>query len=571
MFKSKLFLKALFVMSAIILIYMAIISFFILPKASGIIKNLEEEKAKVVLSKVVTLSNNVAINLQNYKLSSEEFYKNKLKDLTQVALSIVKTKYEESKPENIGIMLKLKGDEFKKNLLKFYNKNKNKMSKQQLKQAIKDYVNIHRYDNNTGYFFINKGTTTILHPIKPSLNGKDAKNLKDKDGVYFIRKFAMICDDIGSGIVKYKWENPKSGKIEEKISYVFKFEPFNWIIGTGEYYSVLNQKLKNEVIELVNKLRYDNNNYFFISNYQSKLISHPYLQGKDFSKIKDKKGHLVIPPLVKIAREKGEGFYSYWWPKNNSDPKPYQKLTFAKDFPNWKMVINTGVYIDDIDKEIQRRKDELIQHLQRIIKATKIGKTGYLYIFDGKGNMLIHPNSNIVGKNILKLKNPGQNTYIFDDLVKAAKEHKALYYKWDKPSDKGNYIYPKVSWIKYIPQLDWYVCSSAYVNELTSKSTDIKYTVLIYSFLVLLISLLLATIFIRKILKPLTTLSSMANEVANGNYDVKADIKTNDEIGILAKDFNTMVDNIDNLIKTLDKKVELRTQDVEKQKNISKP
>jgi methyl-accepting chemotaxis protein len=150
----------------------------------------------------------------------------------------------------------------------------------------------------------------------PELNGKNLWDFKDPKGVYLFRDFAQVCKERGSGIVRYQWENPNNHKVEDKISYVFTFEPFGWIFGTGEYYSVLRKKFKDEVIELVSKLRYGDNNYFFISDYNSVLISHPYLKNKDFSNIKDIKGNLIVPPMVEIARKHGEGFYSYWWKKN---------------------------------------------------------------------------------------------------------------------------------------------------------------------------------------------------------------------------------------------------------------
>ena len=244
MFKSKIFLKALLVVVMVIATYTVAITAFVVPKINNIIYKLEEKNAKEVLDKVVTLTKNVANDLENFKKISLKKHKDELKNLTSTAWSITQIKYIQSKPENIGTVLKNRGDEFKSNIISYYNKNKNSMSKEELKKALEAYVNIRRYNNGTGYFFILNGTTTIMHPLKPSLNGKDLKNLKDVDGVYFIKKFVEICDKEGSGIVKYKWENPKTKKIEDKISYVFKFEPFNWIVGTGEYYSVLQKRLK---------------------------------------------------------------------------------------------------------------------------------------------------------------------------------------------------------------------------------------------------------------------------------------------------------------------------------------
>ncbi len=560
MFKSKLFLKLITIISGVIFLYTFAIYTFALPQIDESIQNIEESKAKEILKKVVTIVNNVSKDLENFKKYSLNRHKEELKNLTDVTWSIVQTKYEESKLENAGKVLKKRAEEFKKDLLKFYNENKNKMTQEELKNAIKNYVQIYRYNNGTGYFWINDfNYTMIMHPIMPYLNGTYVGDVKDENGTYLIKNAVEVCKKSGGGIIRYLWENPKTKKVERKISYVFTFKPFNWVIGTGEYYSVLKNKFQKEVIELIRKLRYGDNNYFFISDYNNTLISHPFLQGKNLSNVRDIKGNLVVPPMVKIAREKGEGFYSYWWKKNKKDDTPYEKLTFVKDFPDWKMVIGTGVYIDDIEKEVAKRKAELMKQLRQIIKDTKIGQTGYLYIFDGKGNMLIHPNSNIDGTNFSKLKDLDTNRYILDELKKAAHTTKELYYRWDKPTDKNHYIYKKIAWIEYIPSLDWYIASSAYLDEFQASAKVLKRKILFIGVLILILSLILAFYLIRKMIRPITDLSNITKDIANGNYSKRVNITSDDEIGKLAKNFNKMIDNIQDFIDNLDKKVQEKT------------
>ena len=568
MFKSKIFLKAMLVVTSVIVIYTLAISVFVIPKIDNSIRSLEEKSAKEILSKVVTVTKNVSKDLDSFKQRSLQRHKDELKNLTDTVWSIIQTKYEQSKPENLHNVLKQRGEMFKKNLTHFYNTNKDKMTTPQMKDAIKNYTKIYRHDSlNTGYFWINDfNATMIMHPISSHLNGKNLWNFQDPNGVYLFRDFALTCKDSGAGIVKYQWNNPDSGKIEDKISYVFTFEPFGWIFGTGEYYSVLRNKFQNEVIELVSKLRYADNNYFYISDYNNILISHPYLQGKDMSKVRDKKGNLIVPPMITIAKEKGEGFHTYWWKKNKKDDTPYEKLTFTKNFPGWNMVIGTGLYIDDIEEEIEKRKKELMQQLQHIIKTTKIGKTGYLYIFDGDAKMLVHPNTNINGKNFSKLKNPTKGTYIFDDLVKVSKTTKELFYTWDKPTDKGNYIYEKVSWIEYVPELDWYIVSSAYVDEFKESSSEVRYFILILALIIFIVSAFYSYIFLRNLLKPITNLSEIALKVTDGDYSVRSDLKRDDEIGLLANEFNNMVETIEDNMENLDIKVEQRTKEIEHQK-----
>ena len=569
MFKSNIYLKFIVVLVLLVLSYEITIFIFILPTVSEKTKSLEEQKAQETLSKVTILADNLSKELKSYEADSIKKHKLELKNLIDSVWSVVETKYEQSKPQNISIVLKQRAEIFRNNLIGFYNKNKDKMSEVELKEAIKNYTNI--YSQNGGYFWINDyKPKMIMHPIKPELNGVDMSDFQDPTGVYYTRNFVKVCKEKGSGIVKYQWFNPENKKIEDKISYVFSFEPFGWIFGTGEYYTILQKKFLDETISIVNKMHYGDNNYFFISDYDSKLISHPYLAGTDFKKIKDKKGNLIIPPLVDIARKDGEGFYSYWWKKNKNDTNIYEKLTFAKDFPDWKIVIGTGVYLDDIDIELKKKKEILIRQLRDIVKTTTIGRSGYFYIFDDKANMIIHPNSNINGKNFAKVKNTNKDTFIFDDLIDAYKSgEKVLYYKWDKPNDKGNYIYDKVSWIEYIPSLNWYICSSAYVSEFNDTADSLRNQIFIMSLIILMISLFIGSYLIRKIISPLTTLADTAKNIANGDYSKRAEVVTDDEIGNLADNFNIMIDNIEGSMKNLDNKVVEKTAELKKRETYT--
>ena len=152
MFKSKIFLKAMLVVTGVIVIYTLSVSIFVIPKIDHSIYSLEEKNAKDILDKVVTITKNVSNDLISFKKNSLQRHKGELKKLTDTVWSIIQIKYEQSKPQNIGNVLKKRGDAFKQNLMDFYNKNKNKMSKDELKSKIKEYINIYRY-NNLGYFF----------------------------------------------------------------------------------------------------------------------------------------------------------------------------------------------------------------------------------------------------------------------------------------------------------------------------------------------------------------------------------------------------------------------------------
>ncbi len=319
--------------------------------------------------------------------------------------------------------------------------------------------------------------------------------------------------------------------------------------------------IKSQTLELVSRLQYANSDYFYISDYNSTLISHPYLRGQDFSNVKDVRGNLIVPSLVDIARKNGDGFYRYWWRRNNNDSTPYEKLTYAKEFKPWRWIVGTGVYIDDIQKGVERRKEKLISRLEKTLRSTKIGESGYVYIFDSSGNMIIHPNANIEGTNFRKLKNPDKDSYIFDDLLKAYRDgQKTLYYNWDRPNDKDNYIYKKISWIEYNPYFDWYICSSGYLDEFHRDSNDLKKFIIFSTLLMTILLTTLGLYFLRGILRPTVELSINAQNVIEGNFQSKYRGKiTDDEIGLLALQFNKMLDTINEQIDTLDNQVQQKT------------
>jgi methyl-accepting chemotaxis protein len=55
--------------------------------------------------------------------------------------------------------------------------------------------------------------------------------------------------------------------------------------------------------------------------------------------------------MVQVCKEKGEGFVSYMWPKG-SEKTPIPKISYVKLFEPWGWVIGSGVYVDDVLKEL---------------------------------------------------------------------------------------------------------------------------------------------------------------------------------------------------------------------------
>ncbi|MCK5506932.1 MAG: cache domain-containing protein [Desulfobacterales bacterium] len=323
---------------------------------------------------------------------------------------------------------------------------------------------------------------------------------------------------------------------------------------------------KYQALEILRTFKYGNNDYVWISSYDSVLISHPdpKLHNADFSQVKDIDGNLIVPPMVRVARENGEGYTFYWW-KRLEEEKPIEKITYSRHFPQWEWVMATGVYIDDVEADINSLKEKMINELRQMVHTIKIARTGYMYIFDANMNMIMHPNPNIENTDFSSLLNPVTNKSIGRELMAAAKTPEGkLYYKWDKPDDKGHYIYDKISWVIYNKELGWYIVSSVYTEELNSSAIMLRNMIFSISVVMFLLFIGVAIIFVNRILVPVKKLSDMAVRVKNGDLSAQCDVTGKDEFGMLAVTFNGMVNQIKSHIKELDSKVQERTRELDK-------
>jgi len=125
------------------------------------------------------------------------------------------------------------------------------------KEALQSIENM-RYGKN-GYFWINSmDSKMIMHPMKPSLNGKDLSNVKDPNGVYLFNEMVKVCQNSSNGgLVKYAWAKPGKDKPQPKFSYVKEFKGWNWVVGTGAYVDDIEDKIivmKEETASKINAI-----------------------------------------------------------------------------------------------------------------------------------------------------------------------------------------------------------------------------------------------------------------------------------------------------------------------------
>lgn len=117
--------------------------------------------------------------------------------------------------------------------------------------------------------------------------------------------------------------------------------------------------------KLINHLSYGQNGYFFLYNQLGDNLAHPTLPnlvGKNSYIKQDKYGVYVVRSLIDAAKH-GGGFLRYHWhhPSTNTEK---EKLSYAVMLPKLGWIVGTGVYIEDINEEIAKVKEEITQNIR---------------------------------------------------------------------------------------------------------------------------------------------------------------------------------------------------------------
>lgn len=256
------------------------------------------------------------------------------------------------------------------------------LSSENVASVIREAIRPIRFNEEQGYFFIlTREGKVILYPTDPQIEGTNFFTNDAGGGPDTVKEIIRVSQEEGGGFHRYDWTKPgdDSGKLYQKVSYVGLFEPFGWVIGTGEYLDNLEHLAKSTISSILSaSLKKDLIDYYFIyelhdinggKDFATMLVNsnRPDLVGKKLSDdYKDAKGKQFRKEFLKGVRETGEAHVVYWYKKPN-DSEPGRKLSYFKHYPVWNWVLARGVYLDRLDQIISARKGDLSEKVRNDI------------------------------------------------------------------------------------------------------------------------------------------------------------------------------------------------------------
>lgn len=230
--------------------------------------------------------------------------------------------------------------------------------------------------------------------------------------------------------------------------------------------------------------------------------------------------------LFKSQQAKKEGYLEYEW-RNPGEEQERSKAIYMVYFKPWDWIISVSCYRDEFKSLLN------INDFKAGVESFGLGARGYAYILSGKGEIILHP---WLTGTVHDEQNI-QDQPLFSEMLQT--KNGQLNYQLQDPGE--THIREKIVIFRQIPELDWIVASTAYLDEIHKPLHRLRNIILSTIAVTLSLILPLSLYLGEAIMRPITLLTRRMSAAAEGDYDVLAEEDALGEVGILAKHFNNYI------------------------------
>lgn len=252
-----------------------------------------------------------------------------------------------------------------------YRQYKGKKSNEEIKGLIKEALRPIRFFDGRGYYFIlDLQGNNVLLPFFPHLEGQYLWDLQDSKGGYPLRQLVAMVKERHEGYLSWEWYKPgETRTMSEKTGFTKLFEPFGWLIGTGDYIEDFEREVQQRVLAWINSIRFGKDGYIFVYDFEANTLAHykPENLGVNQWDFRDPNGVPVLQELIRRCQQEKEVFLQYVGTIRPATGQPAPKIAYAKAIGNWRWMVGTGVYVDEINQILAQKREALTLKIKRDI------------------------------------------------------------------------------------------------------------------------------------------------------------------------------------------------------------
>ena len=190
--------------------------------------------------------------------------------------------------------------------------------------------------------------------------------------------------------------------------------------------------------------------------------------------------------------------------------------------------------------------------LREDILSIVVGNTGVPYIMDIVGNIVIHPE--LEGENLRGVPYMRQITFQRNGHIRYVDETAA--------NGRGERY---IATFKHIPAMNWIVVAGSSEEDFFGDLRIWNTLLLMVFALAIVATVILSAVLARRVTKPIGQIKEKIREISEGEADLSKhlDVQSEDEVGDLARYFNTFMSKLRNLKEVEDREVELQLRDAQ--------
>jgi signal transduction histidine kinase len=229
--------------------------------------------------------------------------------------------------------------------------------------------------------------------------------------------------------------------------------------------------------------------------------------------------------------------HRYFGPVYFENGSPHMTVSVAERAPG------RGAVVADVD----------LHSIRQVIDRARVGTTGYAYAVDSRGELVTHPDINLVLRHTSFASLPQVRAAL--QAQPRGPTHGATI---GRDQDGARVL----SAYQTIEPLGWRVFVEQPLSAAFAplKSAIWRTALLLVAFLLLAVatSVLLA----RKLVRPIESIQAAAAKIGSGSLNQRIEIPSNDELGALAEEFNRMASRLQESYSSLEQKVDARTSEL---------
>ena len=270
-----------------------------------------------------------------------------------------------------------------------YDRESEKHPPDEVKRLILDVLRPMRFFDGRGYYFVDdmQGHFVLL-PTAPQLEGKNGLDNRDDTGRYIMRGLIEAAlQPEGQGFANYRWYRPDQPTVmADKIAYVRRFSPYDWIIGAGDYTYEWDKQQQQAALVRLRNLRFGTTGTIAVIDEHGRPLripNTPWLEGKVPAEMSASQ-RTVTQRLQEVAKQ-GGGFVNYEWIDPRTDLAG-QKTALVQAYAPWGWTLVATVFNDELQATLDAEiSDQAKGNAQRrwalagvVLGALLIGLLGSL-------------------------------------------------------------------------------------------------------------------------------------------------------------------------------------------------